>query len=127
VLGRAHSDPELRFAARHYHYDLRFFTEEEMYELVGTVNSPDGSGCSVMNAALIRVSTVTSGVVHRRLECRHVMPDFPAFTGDGDPAATALILGPIYALRHIEPANLICPHRRFPSFPPWQNYVIIAG
>ena len=39
-----------------------------MYELVAMVNFPEVGTFSVMNVVLVRVSTVTSGVVYRREE-----------------------------------------------------------
>jgi len=126
VLGRAHSDPELRFAAHHYHYDLRFFTDEDIYELVGTVESPPNSRFSLTDAAMIRVLTVAihppnveaevkyRRLLCRRLLCRRPMPAFPVLDRAGSPSPVATTLEPLYAQRRVDPAWPVCPHKRFP-------------
>lgn len=121
VLGRAHSDPELRLAARHYHYDLRFFTDEDIYELVGTVESPPSSRFSLTDAAMIRVLTVAihptnveAEVKCRRLLCRRPMPGFPVLDRAGSPSPVATTLEPIYAPRRVDLAKPVCSHKRFP-------------
>jgi hypothetical protein len=75
IIGEPHTDADLGISATHYHYDLRFLADDELFDPI----RPNRNNVTREESTLARVLTDNAfrpGVEFKRRKCRHRMADF---------------------------------------------------
>lgn len=117
VRGAKHSDPEIGFSREHYHYDLRFFSDEEIREIASSNSALAGEAYSVFIHELAEklmhfVSQNTSArVVEAVKRCYRKTPVFPSYDDKGNCHSFVRRLEEIYKEEKMK--CLTCPHKGF--------------